>query len=287
MKKIQVGFLMSYDYSLLKQSIPPVYAASDSIFIAFDENYKTWTGGDFEVDPSFFEWLNEIDVEGKIEIVKGNFYDPQLSAMENEVRERHLLGLQMGIGNWLIQIDCDEYFLNFEKFVSDLRRLDHFLEDPVKTKIQICAFTLNLYKNLEQGVLYVDEVRSQKFATNYPNYKTGRNTRERVIYTKNLLLHECVSRSEKEIRKKFSNWGHATEVDADKFLEKWNAVNEFNFREYQDFFYLEPEKWKYLNFVRGKSLKEIRENLDMEVKMPSDFFILKKNFGQWFKFLFK
>lgn len=287
MKKIQVGFLMSYDYHLLKQSIPPVYAAADAIFIAMDENYKTWTGGDFEVDATFFDWIKQMDVDNKIRLFKGNFYDPQLSAMGNEVKERHLLALQMGIGNWLIQVDCDEYFLNFEKFVKDLRSHDHFLEDPEKNKVQICAFTLNLYKHLEQGILYVDEVRSQKFATNYPNYKTGRNTGERVIYTKNLLLHECVSRTEKEILKKFNNWGHATEVDAEKFLEKWRAVNRSNFKEYQNFFYLEPEKWKYLNFVEGNSIGEINENLDLDSKLPSDFYIWKKNFGQWFKSRFK
>lgn len=287
MKKIQVGFLMSYDYHLLKHSIPPVYAASDSIFIALDQNYTTWTGGKFEVDPGFFDWIREIDVDNKIHFYKDNFYDPQLSAMGNEVKERHLLGLKMGIGNWLIQVDCDEYFLNFEKFVDDLRSYDHFLENPEKERVQICAFTINLYKHLEQGILYVDEVRSQKFATNYPDYKTGRNTKQRVIYTKNLLLHECVSRTEEEILKKFNNWGHSTEVDAEKFLVKWRAVNQSNYREYQNFFYLEPEKWKNLNFVPGNSIAEINKNLNTNSMMPSDFYIWKKNFGQWFKFLLK
>lgn len=287
MKKIQVGFLMSYDYHLLKHSIPPVYQASDTIFIALDENYTTWTGGGFNVDPVFFDWLKEIDIDNKIHLYKDNFYNPNLSAMENEVRERHQLGLRMGIGNWLIQVDCDEYFLNFGKFVKELKEYDHFLENPEKNKIQICAFTLNLYKHLEQGILYVHEVRSQKFATNFPNYQTGRNTRERVIYTKHLLLHECVSRTEKEIREKFNNWGHATEVNTERFLQKWKAVDHSNYRNYQDFFYLEPEKWKNLNFIPGRTIGEINKNMDLESKMPSDFFIQKKNFGQWFKFLFK
>jgi hypothetical protein len=191
------------------------------------------------------------------------------------------------IGNWIIQVDCDEYFLNFKNFVNDLRSHDHFLDNPEKNKVQICAFTINLYKYLQQGVLYVEEVRSQKFATNFPNYKTGRNTKERVIYTKNILLHECVSRTEKEILEKFNNWGHSSEVDSEKFLKKWRAVNQDNFRNYQNFFYLEPEKWKNLNFVSGNSIEEINKNLDIDSLMPSDFFIWKKNFGQWFKFSLK
>jgi hypothetical protein len=55
----------------------------------------------------------------------------------------------------------------------------------------------------------------------------------------------------------------------------------------ENFFYLEPEKWKKLGFVKGTTIKEVEENLDMSKVVPSDFYILKKNFGQWFKFLFR
>ena len=44
MKKIHVGFLLSYDYEKLKLSLPPVYKYSDAIFIAMDINNKTWSG---------------------------------------------------------------------------------------------------------------------------------------------------------------------------------------------------------------------------------------------------
>ena len=66
MKKIHVGFLLSYDYEKLKNSIPPVYKTADSIFIAIDKDYRTWSGQKFEVDDSFFEWLMNFDVENKI-----------------------------------------------------------------------------------------------------------------------------------------------------------------------------------------------------------------------------
>ena len=54
MKKIHVGFLLSYDYEKLKSSIPPVYNSADSIFIAIDKDYRTWSGQKFKVDDSFF-----------------------------------------------------------------------------------------------------------------------------------------------------------------------------------------------------------------------------------------
>ena len=66
MKKIHVGFLLSYDYDKLKVSIPPVYKEADRIFIAIDENLTTWSGNKFEIKPQFFEWLEKFDIDKKI-----------------------------------------------------------------------------------------------------------------------------------------------------------------------------------------------------------------------------
>jgi len=287
MNKIQVGFLMSYDYKLLKNSIPFVYEDSDSIFIALDKNFKTWTGDVFEVEDSFFDWLSNYDIENKITIYKEDFYDSSLNPMENEVRERKMLASKMGIGNWIIQIDSDEYFINFKGFIQELKSRNKFLINPENHKIQIAGYYINLYKHTKDGILYVSEVRNQKFATNYPNYRTGRNTKERVIYIPNIVIHECLSRSEEEIRTKFSNWGHSHQVNIDEFLEKWKLVDQVNYKEYQDFFYLEPEKWKFLDFIEGKSLDKISKSLAEKKLEPSEFYLAKKNFGQWFKSVFK
>ena len=287
MNKIQVGFLMSYDYKLLKNSIPFVYEHSDSIFIALDKNFKTWTGDVFEVEDSFFDWLSNYDIENKITIYKEDFYDSSLNPMENEVRERKMLASKMGIGNWIIQIDSDEYFINFKDFTQELKCRNKFLINPENHKIQIAGYYINLYKHTKDGILYVSEVRNQKFATNYPNYRTGRNTKERVIYIPNIVIHECLSRSEEEIRTKFSNWGHSHQVNIDEFLEKWKLVDQTNYKDYQDFFYLEPEKWKSLDFIKGKSLDKISKSLAEKKLEPSEFYLAKKNFGQWFKSIFK
>ena len=100
MKKIQVGLLMSYDYAMLKKSIPTVYSLSDNIFIALDKNLRTWCGGNFGVDQSFFQWIKEMDVDNKITFYRDNFYESGLTAMENEIQERQKLALKMGTGNW-------------------------------------------------------------------------------------------------------------------------------------------------------------------------------------------
>jgi hypothetical protein len=288
MKKIHVGFLLSYDYEKLKKSIPPVYEEADRIFIAMDKDQRTWSGEVFDINPVFFEWLKAFDVDRKIEIYKDDFYDSNLKAIENDNRERHMLSLKMGIGNWLIQVDSDEYFLNFKKFIKDLRQYDSYLENPKTKNIQIAAYLINLYKHVDGGILFVKEPTRGIMATNYPNYRVARNTRKRIVYTQNLLLHESIARDEDELVLKLDNWGHNIDIkDKDAFLNKWRTTNKSNYKEREDFFYIEPEKWKHLEFCEGQTVEAISRNINLKEIMPSKSYIAGKNFGQWFKFLFK
>ncbi len=287
MKKIHVGFLLSYDYELLKIALPPVYKCSDRIFIAIDQDNLTWSGNKFKVDESFFEWLKEFDKENKIELYFDKFYVPNLTTTQMDTRERKMLSDKMGIGNWLIQIDSDEYFVDFEGFVKQIKKYDHYLDNPEKNKIQIAAFWVIIYKYTENGILYVDKPMKSIFATNYPNYKAFRRTNERVIYLNSLVLHESVSRTEEELRYKLKNWSHNTHVN-NSFLDKWLKVNETNYKDYNNFYYIEPNRWKTLDYFPTKKIEEINELSKKSKKLNiSKSFLFFKNFGQWFKFLFK
>ena len=287
MKKIVVGFLMSYDYEKLKLSIPPVYEESDKIYLALDHKQRTWKGEPFKVDSSFFEWLTNFDSDNKIEIYKDDFYIPELTAIQNDTRERYLLSLKMGIGNWLVQVDSDEIFIDFKQFVNTLRQHNRFLDNPTKNPVQIAGFLINIYKYLDKGMLYVNEPTKVMLATNYPNYKRARNTKQRVIYTNNVLLHECLSRNEEELKFKLKNWGHSHQLN-DEFFPKWKMANETNYKELKNLFYMDPTIWKSLGYMPSKDLNELRtivkEKDDLKVTQS---FLMKKNFGQWFKFLGK
>jgi hypothetical protein len=286
MKKIQVGFLVSYDYELLKNAIPPIYNDSDAIYLAIDKDRLTWNGSLFQIDDSFFLWIKEFDTQNKIEIYQDVFYVPELSTMECEVRQRKMLADRMGVGNWIIQLDADEYFLNFKKFISDIKKYDKYLKSSNRKQIQISAYLINIYKFVGDGFLFVDEPTRCLTATNFPNYKIGRNTRKRIIYTDNIILHETLSRSEEELEIKFKNWGHKNELNP-HFLEKWKSATKENYESIKNVFYIEPEKWKSLSYVSGKNISEISSNFDFKKFLPSKFYIFRKNFGQWFKFLFK
>jgi len=287
MKKIHVGFLMSYDYDKLKYSIPPVYEEADAIFIALDKEQRTWKGNKFEIDPKFFKWIEAFDTDKKITFYRDDFYIPELDTIKNDTRERYLLAQKMGIGNWLVQVDADEIFIDFKQFVKTLRSHDKFLESPEKNPVQIAGFLVNIYKYLDDGILYVNEPTKVMLATNYPNYKRARNTKQRVIYTNNVLLHECLARTEEELKFKLENWGHSHQLN-DDFFPKWKSANQNNFKELKDLFYMDPKIWKGLGYLPSKDLNELKPLLetkeDLKVK---NSYLFKKNFGQWFKFLGK
>lgn len=287
MKKIHVGFLMSYDYEKLKYSIPPVYKKADAIFIALDKEQRTWKGNAFDVDDHFFTWLKNFDVDNKITIYKDDFFIPELDAIQNDTRERIMLSEKMGVGNWLVQVDADEIFLDFKNFVNTLRKYDHFLDAPEKKPIQIAGFLINIYKYLDNGILYVNEPTKVMLATNYPNYKRARNSKERIIYTNNVLLHECLSRTEEELKFKLKNWGHSHQLN-DEFFPKWKKANETNYKELKDLFYMDPKIWKGLGYLPSRNLGDMKNLVKSQDDLSlSQWFLLKKNFGQWFKFLFK
>jgi hypothetical protein len=276
---------MSYDYEKLKISIPPVYNDADNIYLALDENSKTWSGSSFKVKPEFYVWLKEFDVDKKIIIYRDNFFKASLSSLKNDTRERFMLSQKMGIGNWLVQVDADEIFINFSNFVKTLRKHDRYLDNPSKNPIQISGFLINIYKHLDKGILYVNQPTKVLLATNFPNYKVARKTKERIIYTDNVLLHECLSRTEDELRFKFKNWGHNDELNS-TFFDKWRLANETNYKSIKNIFYLEPHKWKELGYFNSKSLDDITNLIKQDDKLnPSRWFLYRKNLGQWIKFL--
>lgn len=285
--KIQVGFLVSYDYELLKIAIPTVYEQADAIFLAIDVHRKTWKGEDIQIESSFFDWIKKIDIQHKIQWYEDVFYVAGLSTMECEVRERKMLSEQMGIGNWLIQIDADEYFIDFKGFVAQLRKYDSYLNPEKDKKVQIGVFQMNLYKYTETGILYVDKPMKAIFASNSNEYTVGRRIKGRTIYTDSIVLHESLSRSEADLRFKLKNWGHNAQINPG-FMDKWLVVNEHNYKEFKNFYFIEPERWEKLGFFPTKDIKEVKKWLEVNDSLSvSKKKIFFKNFGQWFKFLFK
>jgi len=281
--KINVGFLVAYDYELLKTSIPLIYEHTDAITLALDENRQTWSGNTFKIDPLFFNWLKEIDTEKKISIYEDNFYDPTINAMHNETRERNMLSKKMGDGV-CIQIDADEYFVDFKGFTEYLKTNKQKLSQ--KKPIQICSFMVDVYKILDKGILYCPTYTNYYLGTTAPNYVRGRkNRKQQKWYVPFISIHQSWSRDENELKFKLDNWGHKEDFDVDSFFEFWKSINKENYKQYKGFHPFDKNEWPTLEYIEGKDFNEVVKNF--KDKKVSKSFIFGKNIAQELKFLFK
>lgn len=253
---IKVGYLVSYDYGMLFTSLKEVYDFVDEIYLAIDCNRKTWSGNIFELPESFFQEIENLDKNKKIIIYYDNFFIPELSPMNCEIRERNLLLKKMGKG-WLIQLDVDEYIYEFDKVVKYLKKYWYLNLFPNKTPISFSGKLITLYKKLSDGFLYIENDEKLPFITNFPKYVSARrNFTIKNFYTNTAIIHQSWARSEEEIEFKIKNWGHRDDFDTIKYLEKWKNLNSKNYTSYINFHPIVPTAWNELKFIQSESIDE-------------------------------
>jgi len=170
--KIKVGFCVAYDWLLLKNSIPRIYANADEICLSIDKNRTSWSGKKYDFDEADFRnFITQIDKNNKIKIYEDTFYNPEKSPIENDNFQRNKMAAFMGKGGWHIQIDADEYFLDFNGFVEFLIRINNNPK-PTDKPVNISVNLIPLIKKTKEGYIFVDfekqKFETAPFATNTP-----------------------------------------------------------------------------------------------------------------------
>lgn len=250
--QIKVGLLVSYDYIYIKDSLPRIYPYADTISLAIDKDRKTWSGESFEIEDSFFDWIKEFDKDNKIRIYEDSFYVPTLSTIECDTRERNMLAQFMGEGGWHLQIDSDEYFLNFEKFVDYLRTLD------ISKETQVFARWITMYKKIGNDYFFINTNEVFPVASNKPSYICARMSKsDNNIYTDFKALHQSWARSDEEIKLKIRNWGHNTDFDVEAYYLFWKAINRQTYKYARSFHPLDSWLWPSLEYFEVQSIEEL------------------------------
>lgn len=253
---IKVGYLVSYDYQMLFTSLKELYEYVDEIYLAIDSNKKTWSGNVFEIPDSFFDEVKRNDTKNKIHFYYDDFYIPEMSPMDCEIRERNLLLEKMGKG-WLIQLDVDEYIYDFDKLAKYLKKYWYLNIFPHKTPISFSGRLVTLYKRLPDGFLYIENEEKLPFVTNFPKYLSARrNFSIRNFYTNTVIIHQSWARSEDEIEYKIKNWGHRDDFDTIKYVNMWKSLNSDNYMEFVNFHPIVPAVWNKLSFIKCTSIDE-------------------------------
>jgi hypothetical protein len=263
-RKIKVGMLVSYDYQAIKNSLPRLYEYADQITLAVDKDNLTWAGNSFYIEPTFWEWVKNFDSKNKISIYKDSFYVKGLSALLCDTRERIMLGKFMGDGGWHVQVDADEYFVNFKHFVDFLHELDQ------KKKNVDCVFMqwVVLYKKTSTGYLFInnvnlegDNITGTAIATTRPqDYVCCRiiNNPNKITYPQK-IIHDSWSRTEEQLLTKLNNWGHNHDFNVDGYFHYWKAINEKNYKFVRNFDPLTGNFWKELDFVEAQNIDELMQ----------------------------
>jgi len=264
----KVGYLVAYDYELLKQSLPTVYAHVNKIVLAIDKERKSYIGETFTIDPSFFDWIKAFDTENKIQFYEDNFYVPGLGAREAETRERNMLAKFMGEGGWHIQIDVDEYFVDFKKIVEELKAS----EEKFKGRnVTVRVYWMSIFKTDSNGFFLVDESRENfALATNYPHYEEARynHANENVVFN-HVALHQSWGRTEADLAKKLRNWSHTEDFDTESYFRFWKSIDVDNHKYVRDFHPLFGSNWKRLKYLEANSISELLKKMPAHLETPA------------------
>lgn len=259
--KIKVAFCVAYDWDLLTYSLPLVYKSADSICLALDKDRISWAGNKFEFEEDRFRhWVEQVDTEHKITILEDDFHIADLNPMQNEVRQRNLMAAYLGVNDgWHIQLDADEYFLNFDRFVHHLRKI------KTKRSINICCPLITLFKQVDGGFLLIKNEATSKqevfpIATNKPHYEMGRRNGHFNRVANFVVLHQSWARTPKEIQQKISNWGHKTDFDVNAYFEFWKNIGHHNYQAAKNIHPIVPSEWESLEFQMADDIPTLLEH---------------------------
>lgn len=254
MTKINVSYLVSYDYTLLFNSLKTLYFDVDRIVISIDINRRTWSGNYYELPDSFFLALKEFDTRSIIEIFEDDFYIPELMPMECETRQRNLTLKKLGKG-WNIQLDVDEYIYEFKKLKKYLKKYWFLTIFPKYTPLCFTGKLITLFKQNSDGFFYVDNNEFFPFITNQSkNIHTRRNDMIRNHSLGINVIHQSWARSEKEVEQKILNWGHRDDFDTMKYINFWKGIHGDNYKEITNFHPIVPHVWNKLYFIKAESI---------------------------------
>jgi hypothetical protein len=254
---IKVGYIVSYDYEYLLTSINTLYDYVDKIVLAVDINRQTWSGNKFEIPQSFFDSIKEFDKRNIIEIYFDDFYVPALSPMECETRERNLLLKKLGRKGWKLQLDVDEYIYDFKAVKKFLLRNWFFNVFPKLTPMQFRGKLITLFKEIQDGFLYIDNNERFSFITNGIENEMARlDSKTPSFYTDIVVVHQSWARKKEEIVQKISNWGHRDDFDTAAYYDFWDKLNQSNYLDYVNIHPMRPELWNKLYLLNCNGINE-------------------------------
>ena len=240
---ISVVMPVAYDWRYALDSLSHCYAIADEIVLGLDAQRVSWSGKRYPFNERAFRaGLKRLDPQAKIRVVEANFH-AQVSPGDNDTFERNALSRLCRAGNWVLQIDSDEWMRNPAEFAGWLSR--RRLARPV------CARWLNVYKVLGGTALVVDGAAEwvQVGSARPDRYIHMRDTGGWPQRSPLELLHFGWGRSRAELKRKLENWSHSRDFEPAQALRRWDSVTLANHRGQRDLHPIHPPTWPRLRAV--------------------------------------
>lgn len=265
MRPIHVGILLSYDYQYLPICLSSIYKSSDKITLAIDKQRLTWNGKKYAFDEGFLKEILANDPDHKISVYEDDFAIKDLPPIECEKRERRMLRdfMQMEAEDaWHLQIDTDEYFVDFDGFVTYL----HQIEKHYNKNITVYPRARTIFKIDSHGlILAIDDGERGYFpVASVGGCRFLPAQDEIILKVPFYVLHQSWGRTDEEIKFKIENWGHTRDFDTNAYYEFWKSVNKYNAKYIRDCHPLRVTSgWNRLKYEEG-SINEVLIRLKTE-----------------------
>lgn len=265
--KIAVGFLVAYDFEYLKISLPLIYEEATFIVLGLDKNRLSFSGHPFLIDPAIFEWVEAMDHQKKVIWQQAAFYKEGFTPMQVETTTRNkLFEVLPQLMDWYLQLDSDEYLLDFKGLKAWLDTA------PVAACNAVRLYWKTLFKQHRHGYFVVGSATETFPAlSRLPYYEVARIPKGADTLTGPFfVLHQSWARNKKEIEQKIKNWGHKDDLNWQGFLDKWDKCNTLNFRYYRYFHPMHAPLWPYLEFIPLPTVEKLITHYQKNVPGPSN-----------------
>jgi len=252
------GYILAADPNWIEASVLSYYDSMEEILVSYDRSSMGWSGQLIPVEECL-ERLRAIDKDKKLRFFGGDYYRPQHSAMENDTYQRQCAVDEIGrSADWIIELDTDEVLPSVRSFVDCLANVPRdrvvvewpnriFFQRTRSGKfLEVTTFLRRQKSEYPGPVATRPGVRLHiaRQSSTAPRWRFGirrgafgRFSRrsdyaDALIDNSDAILHFSWVRSEEDIFRKITGWGHATDFSGTDYFNKvWKTA---------------PWKWPFL-----------------------------------------
>jgi hypothetical protein len=139
------AYLLAADPTWIEASVLSYYSIVSEIVVSYDSKHMGWTGAPIPVSDCL-KRLREIDREGKLRFVGGDYARPGGDPMEGETHQRQQALEEAGRDtDWVLQLDTDEVLPNPATLIATLREAERRGLEAVEWPMRV------LFRHLPDG----------------------------------------------------------------------------------------------------------------------------------------